>query len=42
MSSTDTDRFRDLLLEERERARGAIDNLHADNPGSLEDDSGEE
>jgi DnaK suppressor protein len=42
MSSTDTDRFRDLLLEERERARGAIDNLHADNPGSLEEDSGEE
>ena len=38
---TDTDRFRRLLLEERRRVLGAIDNIHAENPGSLEDDTGE-
>jgi RNA polymerase-binding transcription factor DksA len=37
----DTDRFRDLLLEERRRVQGAIENIHAENPGSLEDDAGE-
>jgi DnaK suppressor protein len=42
MSSIDTDRFREMLLEERARARGAIENLHNENPGSLEDESGEE
>jgi RNA polymerase-binding protein DksA len=42
MSAIDTDRFREMLLEERERARGAIENLHSENPGSLEEESGEE
>ena len=38
----DTDRFRTALLEERERVAAAIENLHAETPGSLTDDSGEE
>jgi DnaK suppressor protein len=42
MSTIDTDHFRDMLLVERERARAALDNLHAENPGSIEDESGEE
>ena len=37
----DTDRFRTLLLDERKRVVGAIDNLHRENPGSLEDETGE-
>ena len=41
MSALDTDRFREMLLAERERVQGALDNLHAENPGSLEDESGE-
>lgn len=42
MSMLDTDRFRDLLLEEREHVVAAIDNIHHENPGSIEDDTGEE
>ena len=42
MSVTDTDRFRQLLLEERHRVQGAIDYLHQENPGSIEDETGEE
>jgi RNA polymerase-binding protein DksA len=42
MSSIDTDRFREMLLEERARAVSAIENLHNDNSRSLEDESGEE
>lgn len=42
MSTVDTNRFRQLLLEERDRVRAAIDNLHRENPGSIEDESGEE
>jgi RNA polymerase-binding protein DksA len=41
MSSIDTEGFRERLLEERARARAAIDNLHADHPGSIADESGE-
>ena len=41
MSPIDTDRFRTMLLEERERVRNAIDNLHRETPGNLEDTSGE-
>lgn len=37
----DTDRFRRLLVEERGRVRGAIDNLHVESPGSLEDETGD-
>ena len=36
-----TDRMRERLLEERKRVLGALDNLHAENPGSLEDETGE-
>jgi DnaK suppressor protein len=37
----ETDRFRERLLDERRRVLAAIDNLHAENPGSLEDETGE-
>ena len=42
MSQVDTDRFRSLLLEERERTTAAIEFLHDENPGSLEDETGEQ
>jgi RNA polymerase-binding protein DksA len=42
MSATDTDRFRQMLLEERERVVRAIEYLHEENPGSIEDETGEE
>jgi RNA polymerase-binding protein DksA len=35
------DKFREALLEERRRVVGAIDHLHVENQGSLEDDTGE-
>jgi RNA polymerase-binding transcription factor len=41
MSSIDTEGFREQLLKERARARAAIENLHADHPGSIEDESGD-
>ncbi|MBD0328870.1 MAG: TraR/DksA C4-type zinc finger protein [Thermoleophilia bacterium] len=41
MTLPDTDRFRTMLLEERERVVAAIDHLHRENPGSLEDETGE-
>lgn len=37
----ETDRFRERLLDERRRVQAALDNLHAENPGSLEDETGE-
>ena len=42
MSQLDMEKFRRLLLEERERTVAAIEFLHAENPGSLEDETGEE
>jgi RNA polymerase-binding protein DksA len=42
VSAIDTNRFRDALLEERQRVTAAIDNLHEENSGSLTDLSGEE
>ena len=42
MSAIDTDRFRDVLLQERQRVQAAIDNLHEENPGSITDETGEE
>ena len=42
MSAIDTDRFRDLLLEERRRVDAAIQNLHEDHPGSISDETGED
>ena len=41
MSPVDTDRFRQALLEERQRVVAAISNLHAENPSSLTEDAGE-
>ena len=35
-------RFKDLLLEERARVVAALDHLHGDHPGSLEDETGEQ
>ena len=42
MSAVDTDRFRQMLLEERDRVRGAIDYLHQENPGTIEDETGDD
>jgi DnaK suppressor protein len=36
--SIDTDRFRTMLLEERERVQSAIENLRDDHPGSLDEE----
>ncbi len=41
MTSTQTDRFRQMLLEERERVRSAIEHLHHEHAGSLGDEAGE-
>jgi RNA polymerase-binding protein DksA len=38
----DTERFRTLLLEERERVANALHHLHEQNSGSLEDETEEE
>jgi RNA polymerase-binding protein DksA len=37
----DTERFRTILQEERERVQAAIQNLHDDHPGSLDDETEE-
>jgi RNA polymerase-binding protein DksA len=37
----DSERFRTALLEERNRIEGAIDYLHRETPGSLEDETEE-
>lgn len=37
----DTDRFRTLLTEERERVQSAIEHLHDGHPGSLENETEE-
>ena len=42
MSSIDTNRFRDALLTERARVEAALDNLRNENPGSVEEETGEE
>ena len=42
MSSIDTNRFRDALLAERTRVAAALENLRNENPGSVEDETGEE
>jgi DnaK suppressor protein len=41
VSAIDTEQFRSRLLEERKRVVGAIDNIHAENPGSLADETEE-
>jgi DnaK suppressor protein len=42
VSAIDTDRFREALLEERDRVTAAIQNLHADHPGTISDETGED
>jgi DnaK suppressor protein len=42
MSSIDTSRFKDLLLAERVRVTAALDNLRSENPGTVEDETGDE
>ena len=41
MTISQIERFREMLLTERERVRAAIDHLHTENPGSLEDETGD-
>ena len=41
MSAVDTDRFRGLLLEERARVVAALDHLHQENAGTLDEEAGE-
>jgi len=41
MSAVDVERFRTVLLEERQRVVDAIDNIHTENPGSLGDETDE-
>ena len=42
MAQVDTERFRSLLLEERERVRHTVSHLHEQNHRSLEDETEEE
>lgn len=42
MSSIDTNRFRETLLTERARIEAALENLRNENPGSVEEETGEE
>jgi RNA polymerase-binding protein DksA len=42
VSAIDTSRFRDLLVEERQRVAAAIQNLHEDHQGSLGEETGED
>jgi DnaK suppressor protein len=42
MTVIDTEPFRHMLLEERGRVLRAIENLHNETPGSLEEATGEE
>jgi DnaK suppressor protein len=39
--SIDTDRYRELLLSERQRVQATLDHLHGDHEGSLEDETDE-
>ncbi|MDX6514141.1 MAG: hypothetical protein QOE36_3645 [Gaiellaceae bacterium] len=42
MSTLDTERFRETLLEERARVVAALEYLDKENPGSIEEEGGEE
>jgi RNA polymerase-binding protein DksA len=42
VTTIDTSRFREALLEERRRVTAAIENLHEDHPGSISDETGED
>lgn len=39
--AVDVARFRELLLQERQKVTEAIEYLHAENPGSIKDETGE-
>jgi DnaK suppressor protein len=41
VSAVDTQQFRELLLEKRHAVVEALEYLHKENPGSLEDETGE-
>jgi RNA polymerase-binding protein DksA len=41
VSTVDTSEFRSLLEKERDRIRSAIEHLHQEHPGNLEDELGE-
>ena len=41
MTTIDTERFRDMLVEERQRVQDAISYLHEETPGSLVDETEE-
>jgi DnaK suppressor protein len=41
VSTIDTEEFRTLLEQERERITNAIEYLHEENPGNMEDELGE-
>jgi RNA polymerase-binding protein DksA len=41
VTTLSTEQFKAALIEERERVLRAIDHLHEENQGSLEDDTGE-
>lgn len=41
VSTVDTDRFRELLLDKRKAVVDALERLHQGNDGSLEDETGE-
>jgi RNA polymerase-binding protein DksA len=41
MSAVDIDRFRQRLLDERQRVLDAIENLHTENPGSISEETEE-
>jgi RNA polymerase-binding protein DksA len=41
VSKVETERFRERLTEERKRVLNAIDNIHAENPGSIGEETEE-
>lgn len=41
MSAVDTEHFRELLVEKRQKVVEALDYLHKEHPGSLADETGE-
>jgi RNA polymerase-binding protein DksA len=41
VSVVDTERFRQRLLDERQRVRDAIENIHTENPGSIGEETEE-
>ena len=42
MTAIDTDRFKEMLVEERRRVQLAIENLHESHPGTITDETGDD